>query len=179
MVSQNDNLMENFSSFKMYKQFLFFPIALILLSGCNLINPIRQLDCKTVTASGKNPPPIGFPTDYILNKRTGEYYGYDAFFYDKLSLLNGVTELDGNKYEIKTYLSQNKWIMEKVSTIKPTKITPYNFDVKDRVIVDLETMKYESISFVRNDIGGWEKDSVTEGICKWVKPKTTEILKKE
>ena len=176
--------MENFSTSKMYKQFLFFPIALILLSGCDLINPIRQLDCKTTKSflfSGNKLQPYKFhPADpkqdplFILNIKSGNFYETDDFT-GKIESINGKTELEGDTYYTKTNISNDIWKLEMITIHSPR--NPQN-DLKMTTKVDFKTMKYERKEFFKSN-GIWNPLTVSEGICKWGKPKTTELLKKE
>ena len=167
------------------KKFLVLPIPvlLIFLSGCDWINPIRNLDCKTtksfLSVGDKLQNYKFHPADpnnnplFIINRNSGDIYEIDDFT-GKLELITGTTELEGDTYQIRTDISKDIWKIETVSIYSPKQSQD---DSKETTRVNLKTMKYETEAFAKVN-GVWDLITVSEGICKWEKPETTEILKK-
>jgi hypothetical protein len=148
---------------------LLFPI--LIASGCNFLNPIKELSCNTIKQKGSGVPK---ELSFIMNKGTGEYYEIDDFT-NKLIALDGTTEFEGDKYDTRTNLTSDEWKVEWITKFAPRQPVPY-VDAKDTMVLNLKTMKYTRISFLRGQ-GDWNEIWSSEGVCKWKNPNTTEILK--
>lgn len=151
----------------MKKLFCLFFLVLIT-SGCN---PIKELSCNVARQNGDGVPK---KLSFIINQNTGEYYEIDDFT-KKLILLNGKTEFEGDTYNTKTNLTSDEWKAEWITKFAPRQPVPY-VDAKDIMIVNLKTMNYTRISFLRSQ-GDWDEIWNSEGVCEWKNSETTEILK--
>lgn len=158
---------------------LFFKtLLLFFLPGCSIINPITKADCfvrKVVDYDKEDfyfPPPKNFRTSIIFNSSNGEVYDYDGEFHKKLIKLNGTTEKNGLIKETTSYIKNNILYLKKISY----GIT--NRDKQDKVIMVLDLSKktyYLNVDLLEGF--SWRKQSREDGLCKLVKPETTEVLK--
>lgn len=153
----------------------FISILILSFSLCSCVstNNIVELDCEEKKAIiGKPSWGMGLKTQYIINRKTGEYYEYDEFT-EKLKLLTGegINE-EGWKYKIKSAVAGNKWktqsIIEGLSS---------RDKYKGYFEVDLNTLRYSQINYEYEY--NWEVSSKYEGVCSYKKPKATEILDKK
>lgn len=147
----------------------------LLLAGCNILNPIKKLECKTILSSGITPYEKGSKYRLILNTRTGEIYEKDELS-GKLELINGRTSDIEYHYNIRTLIADNKWKMELISR----KFIPSIYaDKAGKALytLNLKNMKIKKISHSFTN-GAWKEIGVSEGECIWTTPETTKIIKK-
>jgi len=150
---------------------------LLLLGGCTLPSPIKDLECTILSANAEDNFMVGEKDKYTLNANTGEYYDTDELS-GKLLLLNGRTSDIDEVYDTRALIVNNEWKMEMVITYTP-KSQNRNEPYKTLVILNLKTMEIEEKGYSYSSSGSygdWEESSFSKGKCKWVKPKTTEIL---
>jgi hypothetical protein len=146
---------------------LFVLIFLVLTaSGCNFLNPIKQVECKiTKILSGKPSYNIGQKKGWIFNDRTGVFYIYDNFT-EKLRLPQKDEEENGWIFNTKSTIINDKWKKEEIGTyLKDGR------KAKTYVEINLKTMTMEFSKFTYGL--GWEKTWGVSGVCEWKKPKTT------
>ena len=146
-----------------------YSVILVLLGGCNLLSPIKDLKCTTTSKSEFS---SGASEDYTINTRTGEWYETDKMT-GKLQLINGKTSDVSAEYETRTDIANNEWKMETISTDTPDfrgKNPPY----KRTAVLNLKTMEMIEKGYKFYLV--WEEIDSAKAKCEWVKPKTTEIL---
>lgn len=164
----------NLSPIKKQITYILVVASSVFVGGCDLINPIRQLDCKATKSWGSNPAKEAI---FILNVKTGDFYATDDFS-NKLQLLNGKTVLEGDTYHTRANLSGNLWKAEVITVYAPRFPYPYK-NTKQYSEVNLKSMEYKIVENIQSDSNEWDTLWGSEGKCKWGKPKTTEILKRE
>lgn len=151
-------------------KFILIPILLFILCGCSSANNIIEIDCEGNKVVFGDPSfGVGFKSQYIINRKTGEYYEYDEFT-EKLKLLTGKGENEeGWKYTIKSVVVDKKWKKQEIVE---------GLSLKDKgksyLEIDLNTLRYSETNY--DYAYNWEKVWSVEGICRFKKPKTTEIL---
>lgn len=158
----------------------FISISILSFSLCSCVstNNIVELNCEEKKAIiGKPSWGAGLKTQYIINKKTGEYYEYDEFT-EKLKLLTGVERNEeGIKYKTQSVIVGNKWKKQEISEGYKSKYPSLKDKYKNYFEVDLNTFRYSDFSYEYED--NWEVSRNYEGICSFKKPKTTEILDKK
>lgn len=155
-------------------KFISISILSFFLCSCVSTNNIVELDCEEKKVIIGKPPfwRAGLKTQYIINRKTGEYYGYDKFT-EKLKLSTGVgTNEEGWKYKIQSVVIGNKWKKQEIIEGLSSKDK-----YKSYFEVNLNTLRYSEIGYEYEY--NWEVSSNYEGICSFKKPKTTEILDKK
>lgn len=145
----------------------------MLLGGCNLLSPIKGLDCIYTTTSPHQIDKEGKTTSRIINNRTGNNYILDELS-EKLVSVLGETEYSGWKIKTRSLIVGDELRFVQTRT-DPNNIM-HKFAPEELVLtINLKTMMFEE------ELKGWigelgQGNYKGKGTCKWVKPKTTEIL---
>jgi hypothetical protein len=151
-----------------------YSIILLVLGGCNILNPIKDLECTILSASAKGASTsVGETERYTLNEKTGESYYIDELS-GKLRLLNGKTSDIEGTYDERSLIVDNEWKTETIVTDTAQSQnweTPY----KEEKTLNLKTMGITKKEYGYFN-GYWVETNISKGKCEWVKPKTTEIL---
>ena len=159
---------------------IYISFLLILLSGCSILNPIKQADClvlKVVDYDKKDiyaPPEKNYKTSLIFNSSNGAVYDYDEEFHKKLISLDGITEKNGLIRDTASYIKNDTLYIKKISYGLANKSR------QDKVIMVLDLSKktyYLTVTLLEGF--SWRKLYREEGLCKLVRPKTTKILDKK
>ena len=149
--------------------------SLVGVGGCDAINPIKEIECKITSASGEIEFQKGNTRNYILNSNTGDYYDEDELS-GKLELINGRTSDIISHFDTRALIANNEWRMEIITTdILPllNALEPS----KSLTTLNLETMEITEKNYTFDNYD-WKETGLSAGKCKWIKPKTTEILEK-
>jgi hypothetical protein len=141
----------------------------MLLGGCNLLSPIKDLRC-TIISNGEISENI---YNYTVNTRTGEMYETDKMT-GKLLLVNGKTSDIEREHEVRSLIADNEWKMENITTYNNGELRGQFPPFKLNAALNLKTMEMVQETYTY-DLG-WEKIASARRKCEWVKPKTTEIL---
>ena len=144
---------------KYFKSMIF--ALLFVVASCDLINPIKQVDCKTTKHSPGLEKVFKDPS-FIINTKTGEEYTYDIFS-GKLKLMS-----DGGERAARN----NSWNY-KNDTIYP------DIAFRKTTYMEFKPMEYFSEhKKLDTKSNSWETLSSSEGKCWWGKLRTTEIQEK-
>jgi len=164
-------------------QLMSVPLISILVSGCEIFSPIKQLEC-VVSQDAKmdevsefiltTRPRKGDKVGFIFNTRTGENYEIDRLS-EKLIKTKDADKSEDLLITFRSVIVGDEFRVELISK----HLGANELDLDDRRRVYAANMKKMTFKVEEyNEELAPSRMYVAEGKCKWIKPKTTEVVQK-
>jgi len=159
------------------------PLVFILVGGCEIFSPIKQLEC-VVSQDAKMDevseyilairPRKGEKVGFTFNTRTGENYEIDRLS-EKLIKTKDAVKSENLLITFRSVIVGDEFRAEFISK----HLGANELDLDDErtlYAADMKKMTFKVEKYKQDLVSS--RMYVAEGKCKWIKPKTTEIVQK-